>query len=59
MNPGDRIIYVRMERPRPTEWPATYVRSQAVGCNARVMHVIKLDAGRTIQVSPGAIRSAS
>lgn len=40
--PGDRVIYTRLERPKPTEWPATYVRLQTTA--GRAMHIILLDA---------------
>ena len=40
--PGQRVIYTRMERPVNTEWPATYLRASETAKG--LMHVIALDS---------------
>lgn len=54
---GDRVVYTRMERPRNTEWLATYVRAQETA--GRPMHVIALDsAPKPRQVGWKSVRRA-
>lgn len=57
---GVRVIYTRRGKPDLTEWPATYLRSQIVGHDHRVVHVIRLDAypKQPRQVAPYSIRRA-
>lgn len=55
---GDRVIYIRLERPFNRTWTATYMRSQVIA--GKVMYVIRLDSTqRVIQVGVDSIRADS